>query len=74
VSIVDPPASAANAWPDSTFTYVIVPTSSPKAAALKAFITYALGPGQAFANDLGYGTLPSQVVTDDKAALQKLKS
>lgn len=72
VSIVDPPASAKNAWPDSTFTYAIVPTSTPKAAALKQFLTYALGPGQAFAGDLGYGTLPAQVVSDDKAALEKI--
>ncbi len=60
VSIVDPPASANNAWPDSTFTYVIVPTSTDKADALKKFITYALGPGQSFAEGLGYGTLPSR--------------
>jgi phosphate transport system substrate-binding protein len=72
VSIVDPPASAKNAWPDSTFTYVIVPTSTDKADALKKFITYALGPGQSFAEGLGYGTLPKQVVADSKAALNKV--
>jgi phosphate transport system substrate-binding protein len=72
VSIVDPPASAANAWPDSTFTYVIVPTSTSKADALKKFITYALGPGQSFAEGLGYGTLPKQVIADDKTALNKV--
>ncbi len=72
VSIVDPPASARNAWPDSTFTYVILPTSSDKAAALKAFVNYAIGPGQEFAEGLGYGTLPKQVVADEKAALDKL--
>ena len=57
---------------DSTFTYVIVPTSTDKADALKKFITYALGPGQSFAEGLGYGTLPKQVVTDSKAALGKI--
>jgi phosphate transport system substrate-binding protein len=72
VSIVDPPASAANAWPDSTFTYVIVPTSTSKADALKKFITYALGPGQSFAEGLGYGTLPKQVIADDKTELNKV--
>ena len=72
VSIVNPPASAKNAWPDSTFTYVIVPTSTDKADALKKFITYALGPGQSFAEGLGYGTLPKQVVADSKAALNKV--
>jgi phosphate transport system substrate-binding protein len=72
VSIVDPPASAANAWPDSTFTYVILPTSTSKADALKKFVTYALGPGQSFAEGLGYGTLPKQVIADDKTALNKV--
>ncbi len=72
VSIVNPPASAKDAWPDSTFTYVIVPTSTDKADALKKFITYALGPGQSFAEGLGYGTLPKQVVADSKAALTQI--
>jgi phosphate transport system substrate-binding protein len=72
VSIVDPPASAKNAWPDSTFTYVILPTSSSKADALKKFITYALGPGQSFAQPLGYGTLPKQVIANDKTALNQV--
>jgi phosphate transport system substrate-binding protein len=72
VSIVNPPASAKDAWPDSTFTYVIVPTSTDKADALKKFITYALGPGQSFAEGLGYGTLPKQVVADSKAALSQI--
>jgi len=51
---------------------VIVPTSTDKADALKKFITYALGPGQSFAEGLGYGTLPKQVVADSKAALNKV--
>jgi phosphate transport system substrate-binding protein len=44
ISITNPPKSKKykNAWPMSTFTYVIVPTSSPKAAQLKAFIKFAL--------------------------------
>jgi phosphate transport system substrate-binding protein len=71
-SIVNPPASAANAWPDSTFTYVIIPKSTSKAAAIKKFITYVLGPGQAFATDLGYGTLPKSVIADDKVALKQI--
>ncbi len=72
VSIVDPPASAPDAYPDATYTYVIAPESTTKADALKKFITYAIGPGQSFANDLGYGTLPKQVIADDKAALNKI--
>ncbi len=74
VSIVDPPASAANAWPDSTFSYVIVPNSTSKADALKKFITYALGPGQSFTESLGYGKMPPQVISDDKKALNTVGS
>ncbi len=72
VSIVNPPASAPDAWPDSTFTYVIAPQSSPKADDLKKFITYAIGPGQEFSEGLGYGTLPKQVVSDDKTAINQI--
>lgn len=44
ISITNPPKSKKyrNAWPISTFTYVIVPTSTPKAAQIKAFIKFAL--------------------------------
>jgi phosphate transport system substrate-binding protein len=74
VSIVDPPASAKDAWPDSTFTYVILPTSSDKADALTSFVNYAIGSGQEFGEGLGYGTLPKQVIADDKSALNKIGS
>ncbi len=72
VSIVNPPASAKDAWPDATFTYVIVPASSPKASDLQKFITYAIGAGQSYADGLNYGTLPKQVVSDDKALIAKI--
>ncbi len=42
IPLVNPPASASGAYPLSTYTYVIVPKSSPKAAALQAFLTYAI--------------------------------
>jgi len=46
MSIVNPPADAKfkNAWPLSTFTYVIVHTSSSQAQALRKFIFWALTP------------------------------
>ena len=61
ISITDPPASATNAYPLSTFTYVLVPSDSSKADALKKFITYAIGPGQEFGPDLLFAPLPKQV-------------
>ncbi len=42
LKLVDPPKSAGNlAYPISTFTYVIAPTSSGKAADLRKFIYWA---------------------------------
>ena len=49
-------------------------STSTRPTQLKKFITYAIGPGQEFAADLGYGTLPKQVVTDDKALINKIGS
>jgi phosphate transport system substrate-binding protein len=75
ISLVNPPASAADAYPDATFTYVIVPQSSPKASTLKAFLEYAVGPkGQAFGPDLGYPKLPSSIVASDQALIAKIGS
>ena len=69
---MNPPASAAGAYPMSTYTYAIVPKSSPKAAALKAFLTYAITDGQAFGPDLGFPPLPSAVVASDKTEIASI--
>ena len=44
--IVDPPKTRPKAYSICTFTYVIVPKHAPKAAALKAFIKWAVLKGQ----------------------------
>jgi phosphate transport system substrate-binding protein len=72
ISLADLPASAKDAYPISTYTYVIVPLSSDKAEALKKFITYAIGPGQSYGPDLDFAPLPAQVVTADKKAIAKI--
>jgi phosphate transport system substrate-binding protein len=46
ISIVNPPKKYRRAYPISTFSWVIVPRKSPKAAALKAFIGWAVTKGQ----------------------------
>jgi phosphate transport system substrate-binding protein len=75
ISLVNPPSSAADAYPDATFTYVIVPQDAPKASTLKAFLKYAIGPtGQAFGPDLGYPKLPSSIVASDQALIDKIGS
>jgi phosphate transport system substrate-binding protein len=62
LKLVDPPKSAgALAYPISTFTYVIAPTSSSKAADLRKFIYWAVTQGQAFGPPLKFQPLPVQV-------------
>jgi phosphate transport system substrate-binding protein len=74
ISIVDPPASAANAYPLSTFTYAIVPVSTSKAVALRQFLEYAIGDGQQFAAELEFAMLPAKVIAADKRTIARLKS
>ncbi len=73
VSIVDPPASAPGAYPISTFTYAIVPLSSPKAAALTPFLSWAITTGQSSGAALNFAPLPAVVVTADKATIARIK-
>jgi phosphate transport system substrate-binding protein len=74
VSIVDPPASAASAYPISTYTYAIVPRRSPKAATLRAFLTYAIGPGQRFGPKLLFASLPRQILARDRQTIARVGS
>jgi phosphate transport system substrate-binding protein len=72
LSIVDPPKSAKIAYPISTYTYVIAPTTAPQGALLKSFIQYALGGGHSFGANLDFAPLPKVVVKYDKAAANRL--
>ena len=69
ISIVQPPASAPAGYPISTFTYVIVPRNAPKAAALEAFLSYAVTTGQKFGPPLLFAPLPAIVVATNKTAI-----
>ena len=74
LKLVNPPASAATAYPLSSYTYVIVPKSSSKAAVIKAFLTYAVGPkGQAFGPP-AYPELPAGVVSSDQKLIAEIHS
>jgi phosphate transport system substrate-binding protein len=73
ISLVDPPASAAGAYPISTFTYVILPKtgSSPAVAAgLKKFISWAITDGQDGVQKLDFAPLPAPVVAADRKTIQ----
>lgn len=64
----------ADAWPISTFTFLLLPkdfSDKAKGLAILRFAWYGTHDGQAFAKDLGYAPLPSAV---QKAAEEVLKS
>jgi phosphate transport system substrate-binding protein len=71
-TIVDPPASARNAYPLSTFTYALVPKGSSKASTLKPFLRYAVGAGQVFAAQLSFAPLPANVRDADLTVIAGL--
>ena len=74
ISIVEPPASAAKAYPICTFTYVIVPKQSSKATTLKAFLNYAVTTGQQAGPKYLFAPLPPAVVSADKQAIAEITS
>jgi phosphate transport system substrate-binding protein len=76
ISLTDPPASAATAYPISTFTYVILPKSgeqSDVSSALKKFIGWAITTGQAPGPKLEFAPLPSGVVAADQKTLSLIQ-
>jgi phosphate transport system substrate-binding protein len=62
ISIVNPPRTKKFAYPICTFTYVIVPMQTSKAADLKRFITWALTKGQTDGPPLLFSPLPKVVL------------
>ncbi|HEY3463097.1 MAG TPA: phosphate ABC transporter substrate-binding protein PstS [Gaiellaceae bacterium] len=77
ISITNPPKSKKfqNAWPMSTFTYVLVPQSTAKAPELKAFVAWALGSkAQSSIKKLVFAPLPPVVVKAAKKTLARIHS
>jgi len=74
LSIVNPPKSQKLAYPICTFTYVIAPLKSNKAATLKQFISWAITGGQKYAAPLQFYPLPKLVVTADRGFFRKIHS
>jgi phosphate transport system substrate-binding protein len=72
INITNPPASAANAYPISTFTYAIVPHNAPQKAFLQQFINYAITKGQAYGAALDFAPLPKVVLSAAKKAVSSL--
>src|SRR6202161_4576722 len=75
VPIANPPASAPDAYPISTLTFLIIPKDGkdvPKRTALKQFITYVVTEGQPASSGLNYAPLPDSVKQLDVKALSQL--
>jgi phosphate transport system substrate-binding protein len=74
--IVNPPASAPNAYPISGFTFLLVPADGANAAkreVLKHFIQYVVsGDGQQMASTLHYAPLPQSVIEQDQKLLDRM--
>ncbi|HLH16415.1 MAG TPA: phosphate ABC transporter substrate-binding protein PstS [Bryobacteraceae bacterium] len=74
VSITNAPGK--NAYPISTFTWLLVPSQIKDPAKLKTvkdFLVWMLGPGQKMAENLDYAELPAPVVAQEKKALAKIQ-
>jgi len=72
--IVDPPRSAGPlAYPITTFTYVILPTSSAKAVELRKFVYWAVTQGQKLGPPLFFAPLPTSVKAYAYRELAKVK-
>jgi len=72
--IVDPPKGSKLAYPISTFTYVIVPQQTAKAAELRKFVFWALTQGQAnqFTSKLIFAHMPKAVLVAAEKTLKTI--
>jgi phosphate transport system substrate-binding protein len=74
--IVNPPKADKLAYPICTFTYVILPKKSSKAADLRKFVFYAVNPtqGQKFGPKLLFAPLPKVVLVAAEKTLKQVQS
>jgi phosphate transport system substrate-binding protein len=74
-AIANPPASAADAYPISTLTFLIIPKDgkdAQKRAALKQFLQYVVTDGQQAAAGLSYAPLPDAVKQQNTQTLSQM--
>jgi phosphate transport system substrate-binding protein len=75
ISIVDPPKTAPLAYPICTFTYVILPTKSDHAAALRKFVFWGMTNGvKRFGPSLRFVQIPPVVLSASERTLKKVQS
>jgi phosphate transport system substrate-binding protein len=69
-------ASARNAYPISSFTWLLIKMYMPdknKGAALKSFLIWGLTDGQSLAEPLFYARVPQSVVDKEMVAIKLLR-
>jgi phosphate transport system substrate-binding protein len=74
VSITDAPG--ANAYPISSFTWLLIPekiAGIQKKQAIQGFLRWMLGPGQKMAMELDYAPLPASLVVKEEKAIARIK-
>ncbi len=74
--IVNPPASAKNAYPISGLTFLLVPKtpkSASKGADVKNFVEYIVTNGQSLSDQLHYAKLPDSLQLIDKDLLEQVQ-
>ena len=74
ISIVNPAKTQPLAYPISTFTYVLAPTASSKAAELRKFIYWAITAGQKFGPPLLFAPLPKPVLSFNYKQIKKIQA
>jgi phosphate transport system substrate-binding protein len=69
-------AAGKNAYPISTFTWLLIPSSIPdaaKAKTIKGFLQWMLADGQKYAAGLSYASLPKEVVAKEVKQIAKIQ-
>ena len=74
ISIVNPAASQRSAYPICTFTYVILPLKTGKAAELRKFVFWALTGGQQYGPKLRFVPIPNKVLGASEKTLKRVHS
>jgi phosphate transport system substrate-binding protein len=74
LSIVNPPKKFRLAYPISTYTYVIVPASTSKAADLRKFLFWAVTKGQSYGPKLLFQPIPKSVLVVAEKSIAKIHS
>ena len=72
--IVNPPKSLPTAYPIATYTYIILPTKSAKAAELRKMVFWALTQGQkgTYTAKLWFSPIPKVVLVASEKTLKNV--